>query len=90
MEALHPAAVPDDIVAQLQVIMVARRFIAETAIKQLTSLSFYVISLSLAPGEFLLTGETTDRQYVLPTNLYNPSPTNSRISSRGAMCNGTI
>lgn len=31
MEALHPAAMPDDIVAQLQVIVMPRRLIAETA-----------------------------------------------------------
>lgn len=31
MEVLHPAAVPDDVVAQLQVIMMPRRLIAGTA-----------------------------------------------------------
>lgn len=31
MEALHPAAMPDDIVAQLQVIVMSRRLIAENS-----------------------------------------------------------
>lgn len=43
MEALHPAAMPDDIVAQLQVIVVTRRFIAEMIIKWLAASSFYAI-----------------------------------------------
>lgn len=45
MEALHPTAMPDDIVAQLQVIVVTRRFIAKMVIKWLVSFSFYVIKL---------------------------------------------
>lgn len=34
VEALHPSAMPDDIVAQLQVIVVARRLIAEKQIRR--------------------------------------------------------
>lgn len=44
MEVLHPTAMPDNIVAQLQVIVVARRFIAEMIINRLASFLFYAIN----------------------------------------------
>lgn len=43
MKALHPAAMPDDIVAQLQVIVMPCRLIAETAIRVFKILNEYII-----------------------------------------------
>lgn len=49
MEALHPAAMPDDIVAQLQVIVMPCRLIAETATRVFEILNKYIIKKRSIP-----------------------------------------